>query len=94
VNVVIVGGFWFPTGTASAARVRNLAEGLAECGAAVHVIAMVPQPRAGAGRLHDRVSYEYASPLEAESDGWRDEEGSVPRLRRVPLPSAGGFAGL
>ena len=54
-NVVIVGGFWYPTGTASAARVRNLAQGLVECGASVHVNATVPQPRGGAraGREHD-----------------------------------------
>jgi glycosyltransferase involved in cell wall biosynthesis len=94
VNVVIVGGFWFPTGTASAARVRNLAEGLAECGASVHVIAMVPQPHLGAGRLRDGVTYEYASPLEAASDGWRDAERTVPRLRRGALHTARWFAGL
>jgi glycosyltransferase involved in cell wall biosynthesis len=94
VNVVIVGGFWFPTGTASAARVRNLAEGLAECGASVHVIAMVPQPHAGAGRLREGVTYEYAAPLAAASDGWRDAERTVPRLRRGPLHTARWFAGL
>lgn len=93
-NVVIVGGFWFPTGTASAARVRHLAEGLAECGASVHVIATVPQPHDGAGVLRDGVTYEYASPLEAASDGWRDAERSVPRLRRGPLHTARWFAGL
>jgi glycosyltransferase involved in cell wall biosynthesis len=96
VNVVIVGGFWFPTGTASAARVRNLAQGLVECGASVHVIAMVPQPRAGAraGRQQDGVTFEYAAPLEAASDGWRDAERTVPRLRRGPLETARWFAGL
>jgi glycosyltransferase involved in cell wall biosynthesis len=96
VNVVIVGGFWFPTGTASAARVRNLAQGLVECGASVHVIAMVPQPRAGAraGRQQDGVTFEYAAPLQAASDGWRDAERTVPRLRRGPLETARWFAGL
>lgn len=93
-NVVIVGGFWFPTGTASAARVRNLAEGLAECGASVHVIAMVPQPHGGDGRHRDGVTYEYAAPLEAAADGWRDAERTVPRLRRGPLHTARWFAGL
>jgi glycosyltransferase involved in cell wall biosynthesis len=96
VNVVIVGGFWFPTGTASAARVRNLAQGLVECGASVHVIAMVPQPRGGAraGRQQDGVTFEYAAPLQAASDGWRDAEHTVPRLRRGPLETARWFAGL
>jgi len=96
VNVVIVGGFWFPTGTASAARVRNLAQGLVECGASVHVIAMVPQPRGGAraGREQDGVTFEYAAPLQAASDGWRDAERTVPRLRQGPLETARWFAGL
>ena len=95
-NVVIVGGFWFPTGTASAARVRNLAQGLVECGASVHVIAMVPQPRAGArtGREQDGVTFEYAAPLQAASDGWRDAEQTVPRLRQGPFETARWFAGL
>ena len=95
-NVVIVGGFWFPTGTASAARVRNLAQGLVECGASVHVIAMVPQPRGGArtGREQDGVTFEYAAPLQAASDGWRDAERTVPRLRQGLLDTARWFAGL
>ncbi|MET0554020.1 MAG: glycosyltransferase [Vicinamibacteria bacterium] len=95
-NVVIVGAFWYPTGTASAARVRNLAQGLLECGAAVHVIATVPQPRGGAraGREQDGVTFEYAAPLQAASDGWRDAERTVPRLRQGPLATARWFAGL
>jgi glycosyltransferase involved in cell wall biosynthesis len=96
VNVVIVGCFWFPTGTASAARMRNLALGLTECGARVHVIAMVPQPRAGArtGRQEGGVSYEYAAPTEAATNGWRDAEHTVPRLRSGLVDRALWFAGL
>src|SRR5262249_7532907 len=45
-NVAIVGSFPFPNGSASAARVRNFALGLRECGARVHVISMAPRPRA------------------------------------------------
>jgi glycosyltransferase involved in cell wall biosynthesis len=84
-NVVIVGNFWFPRGTASAARVRNLASGLRDCGAQVHVMTMAPHPRlegAGPRGDHEGISYECVAPLEAAVDGWRDAARSVPRLRR------------
>lgn len=41
-HIVIAGDFWFPTGTASAARIRNLAEGLQAGGHQVQVISMSP----------------------------------------------------
>jgi glycosyltransferase involved in cell wall biosynthesis len=99
VNVVIIGTFWFPSGTASAARVRNLALGLKECGARVHVITLAPQPR-----LPDRVgsdtgehlgiTYECAAPTGAAVAGWRDAGGTVPRLRRRLTDKVRWFAGL
>lgn len=96
-NVVIVGGFWFPKGCASAARIRNLALGLGECGAQVHVIAMAPQPRPrnAEGTLEPGgVTYEYAAPLEAAVDGWRDPERTVPKLRAGMFDKGRWFAGL
>ncbi len=96
-NVLIVGGFWFPQGSASAARVRNLALGLRECGARVHVIATVPQPRSretGPRTFSPGVSYEYASPLTAAVSGWRDAERTVPRLRSGVVDKVRWFAGL
>jgi len=42
VNAIIAGHFHFPSGGAPAARIRNLALGLQECGVDVHVIAMAP----------------------------------------------------
>lgn len=96
-NVVIVGNFWFPRGTASAARVRNLALGLRECGARVHVMSMAPQPRlrgAPSAGEHEGISYECVAPLTAAADGWRDAERSVPRLRRRPLDRIRWLAGL
>lgn len=98
-KVVIAGNFWFPHGSASAARVRNLALGLRECGASVHVITMPPYPRIGgtdsSGRgTYQGVSYESASPLVANVDGWRDADHTVPRLRRGLRESVRWFAGL
>lgn len=61
-NVVLVGNFWFPAGTASAARIRNLAVGLTEAGAAVHVVSMAPQPR-----LNGAAGNPLAKPREAGS---------------------------
>jgi glycosyltransferase involved in cell wall biosynthesis len=97
VNVVIVGSFWFPHGAASGARVRNLALGLRECGARVHVIGTVPQPRPdgdGPRTLCPGISYEYAAPMQAAVDGWRDQERTVPRLRRRLVDKVRWFAGL
>jgi glycosyltransferase involved in cell wall biosynthesis len=100
VNVVIVGTFWFPFGTASAARVRNLALGLRECGARVHMISLAPFPRAngligsnGHGE-YQGVSYECASPTVAPIDGWRDEDRTLPRLRNGLIDKVRWFAGL
>lgn len=67
-NVVIGGYFAFPYGGASAARMRNLALGLAENGANVHVIAMAPElqgynePRAG--ELSGECSFEHTAPFD------------------------------
>jgi glycosyltransferase involved in cell wall biosynthesis len=97
-NVVIVGGFWFPHGPASASRIRNLALGLRDCGARVHVIAMAPQPRASdnedGSREYHGVSYEYVAPTTAVIDGWRDAERSIPRLRGRVSDKLRWFAGL
>jgi glycosyltransferase involved in cell wall biosynthesis len=95
-NVVIGGNFWFPRGTASAARIRNLAFGLRDCGARVHVIAMAPHPRDGgqaAGEI-EGVTYEHAAPTRAAVVGWRDAEKSVPRLREGLVDKLAWYAGL
>jgi glycosyltransferase involved in cell wall biosynthesis len=99
VNVVIVGGFWFPHGSASAARIRNLALGLTECGARVHVIPMVPPAHNGLGRPsgvreYRGISYEHVSPTSAAVLGWRDTEGTVPRLGHGFVDKVRWFAGL
>jgi glycosyltransferase involved in cell wall biosynthesis len=97
-NVVIVGNFWFPHGTASAARIRNIALGLRECGARVHVMTLVPQPRspldAAEPTEHEGVSYECAAPFRASVDGWRDADHSIPRLRKGLASKIRWFAGL
>jgi glycosyltransferase involved in cell wall biosynthesis len=98
-NVVIVGNFWFPHGTASAARIRNLALGLQECGARVHVIRMAPHPPLNGAAAdgtgdHEGVSYESAAPLVAAVSGWRDAEQSIPRLRSRFSDKVRWFAGL
>jgi glycosyltransferase involved in cell wall biosynthesis len=41
-RVLIAGGFTFPSGAATASRIRNLAFGLRDCGAEVHVVTMAP----------------------------------------------------
>jgi glycosyltransferase involved in cell wall biosynthesis len=96
VNVVIAGNFWFPRGTASAARVRNLAAGLRDCGERVHVMSMAPHPRleGTAEGEHEGISYECVSPVVAAVDGWRDEARSVPRLRHGLLDRVRWFGGL
>jgi glycosyltransferase involved in cell wall biosynthesis len=86
-NVVIVGPFWFPRGTAATARTRNLALGLRDCGARVHLIAIAPPPRvhalSGKGiQEYEGITYERAAPIGAAVDGWLDAERSMPRLRR------------
>jgi glycosyltransferase involved in cell wall biosynthesis len=100
VNVVIVGPVWFPRGSAASARLRNLALGLRDCGAQVHVISMAPRPRVP-GELgtrgtaeHDGVTYECVAPTSAPALGWRDPERSVPRLRRSRLDQVRWFYGL
>jgi glycosyltransferase involved in cell wall biosynthesis len=86
-NVVIVGPFWFPRGTAATARIRNLALGLRECEARVHVVATAPPPRIGGaarkGVLElEGITYEHVAPIGAAVDGWLDDDQSIPRLRR------------
>jgi len=102
-NVVMVGPFWFPRGAANAARVRNLALGLRQCGARVHVLSLVPRPAlpgpeaaAGAadGRCYQGVSYEHVAPTTAAVSGWRDAERTFPRLRRRIDDRLRWFAGL
>jgi glycosyltransferase involved in cell wall biosynthesis len=95
-KVAIVGNFWFPQGTASAARIRNLAFGLRDCGARVHVIAMAPHPRDGSRSqgLHEGVTFEHAAPTEAVTVGWRDAERTIPRLRAGLADKVAWFAGL
>ena len=70
-NVVIVGDFWFPFGTASAARVRNLALGLRECGARVHVISLAPFPRTSGSSDRTGTASTRASPTSAPPPPWR-----------------------
>jgi glycosyltransferase involved in cell wall biosynthesis len=94
VNIVIVGYFWFPEGSASAARVRNLALGLRDCGARVHLMPLVPPlPGARAGDYRG-LSYEHVAPREAPVDGWRDPQRTVPRLGRRLQDKLRWFAGL
>jgi glycosyltransferase involved in cell wall biosynthesis len=95
-NVVIVGCFWFPRGSASAARVRNLALGLKECGAKVHVIPLVPPVREWGRGVQDYlgVSYEHVAPTWAPSKGFRDEGKTLPRLGNGIPDKVRWFAGL
>jgi len=99
-NVVMVGTFWFPRGSANAARIRNLALGLRHGGARVHVITMVPRPatngagaRNGAGE-YEGITYECVAPTTATVSGWRDADRTVPRLRRRFDDKVRWFAGL
>ena len=99
-NVVLVGPFWFPRGSAASARMRNLALGLRECGAAVHVLSMAPCPRvpdetADLGLAHfEGITYESVAPTSAAALGWRDPERTVPRLRRRVVDQIRWFTGL
>jgi glycosyltransferase involved in cell wall biosynthesis len=67
-KVVIAGLFTFPCGSASASRVRNLALGLIETGASVHVISMAPsspaliQEATTRQNTYHGISYEFSSP--------------------------------
>jgi hypothetical protein len=67
---------------------RNLALGLRECGASVHVLSMAPRPlRPGevppAGiAVHEGITHEGVAPTFAATLGFCDAERSVPRLRR------------
>ena len=99
-RVVLVGPFWFPRGSAASARMRNLALGLRDCGASVHVLSMAPPPRLS-GEATDRgladfegVTYENVAPTSAAVLGWRDLERTVPHLRRRLLDQVRWFAGL
>jgi glycosyltransferase involved in cell wall biosynthesis len=99
-NVVIVGPFWFPRGSAASARMRNLALGLRDCGARVHVITMAPPPRVSDGAsgngvlVYEGISYERVAPVAAAVDGWHDAEGRLPRLRRRLVDKLLWLAGL
>lgn len=59
-NIVFVGHFRFPTGTASASRIRHLARGLVELGHQVWVITMAPG---------------HVDPCDDRTDGWADWNG-------------------
>jgi glycosyltransferase involved in cell wall biosynthesis len=99
-NVVIVGPIGFPRGSAASARLRNLALGLLECGARVHVISMAPPPRVPGEvplrgvAVHEGVTYECVAPTTAAALGWRDAERTMPRLRRSRLDQVSWFSGL
>jgi glycosyltransferase involved in cell wall biosynthesis len=99
-NVLMLGPFWFPRGAANAARIRNLALGLRQCGARVHVITMVPQPErngrgpADAASEFEGVTYECVAPTTVAVSGWRDAERTVPRLRGRLGDKLRWFAGL
>jgi len=66
-KVVIAGLFTFPCGSASASRVRNLALGLGEAGASVHVISMAPpspaliQEATSSQNDYHGITYEFSS---------------------------------
>jgi len=99
-NVVIVGAFWFPHGSASAARIRNLALGLRDCGARVRVISMVPRARVDGAPPptgpsdYEGVSYEGVAPDMVVAHGWRDSDRSIPRLGSRLVDKARWFAAL
>ena len=99
-KVVLVGPFWFPRGSAASARMRNLALGLRDCGASVHVLSMAPRPRmvdevATPGLAHyEGIRYESVAPTSAATLGWRDAERTVPHLRRGLLDQVRWFSGL
>jgi glycosyltransferase involved in cell wall biosynthesis len=88
VNVVIVGPFWFPHGSAASARMRNLALGLRDAGARVHVISLAPLPWVrdeappATSADYEGISHECVAPTTAAAEGWRDDERTIPRLRR------------
>ena len=98
-NVVIVGNFWFPRGTAASARIRNLASGLRDCGARVHVMTMAPPPadRTATAPSGDRARGDLLRerrPLRRRpwTAGATPSE-RVPRLRRGFRDRFGGSAG-
>ena len=99
-KVVLVGPFWFPRGSAASARMRNLALGLRDCGASVHVLSMAPPPReqgapaAEAMTVYEGITCESVAPTSAAALGWRDAERTVPRLRRGFLDQVRWFSGL
>ena len=99
-NVVMVGPWWFPHGSAASARMRNLALGLVEGGARAHVLSTAPRPQvpgepmAAAVASYEGVTHECVAPLSATALGWRDPERTVPHLRRRPLDRARWFAGV
>ena len=84
-HVVIAGYFGFPRGGAPAARIRNFALGLRECGAQVRVLSMAPMLRDEQSPLHrqlehDSVPYEKTSLCDLGSSAYRP--GMVYSLRR------------
>lgn len=70
-KIIVAGYFPFPSGSASAARVRNLAMGLRDCGAQVHVISTAPAVELPDGVSDGRIvaldglTYEYVAPRQS-----------------------------
>jgi glycosyltransferase involved in cell wall biosynthesis len=74
-RVIFVGNFTFPAGTAAAARVRSLAEGLVACGADVHVIPMAASNADTAVVSGDGHVYPTATRRTAKISGFRTVRG-------------------
>lgn len=79
-HVVIAGNFQFPSGSASASRIRNFAFGLAENGVRVHILAMAPmpvsEPNSGPKSFNELITYECLA-------NWQTADGKLPLRNRV-----------
>ncbi|MDF1865108.1 MAG: hypothetical protein P1U70_09755 [Saprospiraceae bacterium] len=52
-NIIITGNFFFPTGMAASARIRNLAKGFRDNGANVYIIATSPPFKSNVYPIHE-----------------------------------------